>query len=344
MSPAVPEERRIRLPVGLATSIGSLPHTDPSDAVDFVLRNQPRLPAAPSLPGRSRREGMIAQAAQGVAGIEVTDDGSLVIDDASLDPDAPLADDGFAGDAFVGLRAFLSAVGERKGPVKVSLTGPVTFGVALHAAGVEPDLAFRVAAGAVRRRAHALVDYVGQRVPEAQLVAFLDEPGLGAAMSPDFPIGPLDAVDLSSGALAALEKGAVTGLHCCATTTDWRLLMQAGPQILSLPTDGGIEHAAGALATFLERGGWVAWGAVPTDRPIGTTVERLWRQLSLLWCELVTQGGADPVLLRTQAMITPACGLVHHGVPQAEQVIWFTNRLAERLHDQAIGVRLTAGA
>lgn len=338
------EDRRVRLPVGLATAIGSLPHHDPSEAVDFVLRNLPRLPAAPSLPGRSRREGMIAQAAHGVAGITVADDGSLVIDDAALDPEAPLADDGLGSDAFVGLRAFVNVVTERRGPIKISVTGPVTLGVALHAAGVAPELAFRVAASAVRQRATALVEHVNQRVPQAQLVAFLDEPALGSAMFADFPIGPVDAVDLTSGALAALERGAITGLHCCGTTTDWRLLMQAGPQILSLPTDGGIEHAAGALATYLERGGWVAWGAVPTDRPIGTTVERMWRQLSLLWCDLVTQGGCDPVLLRTQAMITPACGLVHHGVTQAEQVLWFTNRLAERLHDQAIGVRLTVGA
>ena len=77
---------------------------------------------------------------------------------------------------------------------------------------------------------------------------------------------------------------------------------------------------------------------------MGTTVDRLWRQLSDTWCELVNAGGCDPVRLRTQAMITPACGLWRHGVPQAEQVLAFTARLAERLHDQAVGVRLSVGA
>jgi hypothetical protein len=187
------------------------------------------------------------------------------------------------------------------------------------------------------------VQYVGQRVPQAQVVTFVDEPSLTAAMHPEFPIAPLDAIDLVSGTLAALERMSITGLHCCGRA-DWRLIMQAGPQILSMPTDAGVEHAAGALAGFLERGGWVAWGAVPTDGPVGTTVERLWRQLSAHWCELVTSGGCDPVRLRTQAMITPACGLYRHGVTQAEQVLEFTNRLAERLHDQAIGVRLSVGA
>jgi hypothetical protein len=339
----VADDRAVPLPVGLSTSIGSLPHCDPSEAVDFVLRHHHRLPAAPSLPARSRREGMIAQAAHGVTGVTVLDDGSLAIDHAVLDPEAPLVDDGFTSDGWVGLRAFLTAVADRRGPVKVSLTGPVTLGVALHAAGVDADLAFRISAAAVNQRARALVQHVVRRVPQAQVVAFVDEPSLAGAMHPDFPLAPLDAIDLVSGTLAVLERLAVTGLHCCGEA-DWRLVVQAGPQILSLPTDAGIEPSAGALAGFLERGGWVAWGAVPTHRPIGTTVERLWRQLSGLWCELVASGGCDPVRLRTQAMITPACGLYHHGVPQAEQVLGFTTRLAERLHDQAIGVRLAAGA
>jgi hypothetical protein len=196
----------------------------------------------------------------------------------------------------------------------------------------------------VRQRVAALVEYAGARVPEAQLVCFIDEPVLGSAMADGFPVAPLDAIDLASGALAAAEPGAISGLHCCAIDADWRLIMQAGPQILSLPTDGGLQRAAAAFASYLDAGGWVAWGAVPTDRPIGTTVERMWRQLNLLWSDLVTEGGCDPVRLRTQAMITPACGLARHGVTQAEQVVWFTNRLAERLHDQALGVRFGVGA
>jgi len=337
------DERLVPLPVGLSTSIGSLPHCDPSEAVDFVLRHQHRLPAAPSLPARSRREGMIAQAAHGVPGVTVLDDGSLEIDHAAIDPEAPLTDAGFASDGFVGLRAFLAAVSDRHGPIKLSLTGPVTLGVALHAAGVDADLAFRMSGSAVQQRARALVQYVAQRVPQAQMVTFVDEPSLVGAMHPDFPIAPLDGIDLVSGSLAVLERMSITGLHCCGVA-DWKLIMQAGAHILSMPTVAGIEQSAGALAAFLERGGWVAWGAVPTDSPVGTTVDRLWRQLSATWCELVTAGGCDPVRLRTQAMITPACGLYHHGVTQAEQVLEFTNRLAARLHDQAIGVRLSVGA
>lgn len=333
---------QVPLPFGLATAIGSLPHEDPGDAVDFVLRHQPRLPAAPTLPAHSPREGMLAQAAWGVRGIEVGEDGLLDIDVDQLDPHDPLVDDGFAGAAWVGLRAFLAAVGERSGPVKMQLTGPVTFGIALHASGVPAALAFEVAASAVRARALALVDLLDQRLPQCLRVVFLDEPGLTGALDPTFPIETERALDHVSAVLAALEPVTVTGVHCCGPA-DWKLVMQAGPQILSLPLDSDVTAAAGALAQHLERGGWVAWGAVPTDRPLGTTPELLWRQLSHLWCRLV-QDGCDPVKLRTQALITPACGLATHGVTQAEQVMAFCAELAERLHDQAIGVRLSVGA
>lgn len=333
---------RLPLPVGLATSIGSLPHYDPGEAVDFVLRHLPRLPAAPSLPARSPREGMIPQAALGVRGVVVDDEGGLAIDPEALDPADPLVDPSFAGDGFVGLRAFLTACADRSDPIKVQLTGPVTFGIALCEHGVAADDAFAVAAGVARARARALLDLLDERVPQCTRVVFVDEPGLVGALHPDFPLSADRALDLVSVVLAELEGTAITGLHCCGPA-DWQLVLQAGPQVLSLPLDAGIERAAGAVAQFLERGGWIAWGAVPTDEPLGTTPELVWRRLSRLWCALVEQG-CDPVRLRTQAMITPACGLAGHGIPQAEQVMEFTSSLASRLHDQAIGVRLTIGA
>jgi hypothetical protein len=339
--PGVPA-RRLPLPYGTASTIGSLPHFDPAEAVDFVLRNTPRLPAAPTLPARSPREGMLAQAAVGIRGVTVEDDGTFSIDPSAVDVDEPLADPGFGTDGYVGYRAFLSAVADRTEPVKFQLTGPVTLGVALHALGLDAEVAMRVAVGATRARARALTEWVASRAPQAEQVVFLDEPALMAVVEDGFPCPHVEAVDHVSNVLAVLEPHAITGLHCCGPA-DWKLLLQAGPQILSLPLDAGVEAAAGTLAGFLDRGGWLAWGAVPTDGPLGTTVERQWRRLSATWCELV-QEGCDPVLLRTQAMITPVCGLALHGVPQAEQVLEFTGELAQRLHDQAIGVRLTIGA
>ena len=327
---------------GTETSIGSLPHVDPREAVEFVLARQGRLPAAPSLPQRTPLESMIAQAAWGIPGVLVGEDGSLDLALDRLDPEAPLADSDLSGEPFLTLRTFLGAVHGRSEPVKLQLTGPVTLGLALHAAGADAERAFAVAGAAVRARAAGLLALAERLAPGTPLVVFLDEPGLTGLMHPEFPLDPESAVDLTSGSLAVLERGALTGLHCCGPT-DWKLVMQAGPRILSSPLAFGLEHASESLGRFLERGGLIAWGAVPTDEPLGSNPGRLWRQLSASWCELV-QGGCDPVLLRLQSLVTPACGLATHGVPQAEQVLSLTRQVASRVHDQALGVRLSVGA
>lgn len=330
------------LPQGLASSIGSLPHTDPRAAATFILERQPRLPAAPSLPRRSGMERMIAQAAYGIAGLRVLPDGSLEIDDPHLDPRAPLSVAGIDGEPFVGLRAFLAAVAGRRGPIKLQLTGPVTLGVALLNLGVGADLAFAVAGSAVRARARSLIAAAQETAPMAPLVVFLDEPGLTAAMHPNFPLDPGRTIDLVSSALATIEPHAVTGLHCCGVA-DWRVVLQAGPQILSLPIESGAPLHGGAIGAFLESGGRIAWGVVPTNGPLGSTPARLWQHLSAEWCAL-TQAGCDPVLLRDHALVTPACGLGLHGEAQADLVLSLTGQVARRLETQAQGMRLTVGA
>lgn len=339
VAPALPD---FGILPGTDTSIGSLPYLDATQAVEFVLARQTRLPAAPSLPQRSPLESMIAQAAWGIAGVEVGADGSLDLDLDRLDHEAPLGDPGLTGEPFHTLRAFLLAVNGRTAPVKLQLTGPVTLGLALHAAGADAARAFTVAGAAVRSRAAGLLALADALAPGTPLVVFLDEPGLTGLMQPGFPLDPESAIDLTSGALGVLERGSVTGLHCCGPT-DWKLVLQAGPRILSAPLGLGLEAASEPVSRFLDNGGWVAWGAVPTDEPLGSTPGRLWRQLSAVWCGMV-QGGCDPILLRTQSLVTPACGMAEHGVSQAERVLSLTRQVAARVHDQALGVRLSVGA
>ena len=323
--------------------MGSLPHRDADEAAAFVLSHHPELPAAPQLPHRSPLEGMVAQVARGIDGVEVAADGTVAVAAAGLDPDAAVRTP-VDGASHGGLLAFLAAAAGRRTPVKVQLAGPVTLGLALEAAGADPDVAFRVAGAAVSTQARDLVALVSRRLPDAPLLVVLDEPGLVALPLGGIPLGADAVIDLLSGALAALEgAGATTGVHCCGPT-DWRLVSQAGPTVLALPVEADVLlHDAGALAGHLERGGWVAWGAVPTHQPIGTDADRLWRHLTTLWCELV-RGGCDPGLLRSQAVITPACGLAGHGISQAARCLELAAGLARRVADQSMAARLSMGA
>jgi methionine synthase II (cobalamin-independent) len=333
--------REVLLPIGLASAIGSLPHEDAADAVGFMLDRMPRLPAAPSLPRHSPMEGMIPQAAWGIAGVLVLPDGSLLVDEAAVDPEQPLSG-GIEDEPFGGMRAFLAAIAGRVAPYKLQLTGPVTLGLALHAVGVRAERAFPVAAKAVAARVAEVLAAARAASPGATPVVFLDEPGLTAALEPGFPLDVGDTLDLVSSALAAVEGGAIAGLHCCGRA-DWPVVLQAGPQILSLPVEAGATEHPGAFADYLERGGWVAWGAVPTDRPLGETAEILWRRLVGEW-ESLAEAGCEPRRLVEQAMITPACGLAGLDVPQAAHVLELAKALGQRVEARAQELGLILGA
>jgi hypothetical protein len=323
----------------VATAIGSLPHTDPRAAARLVLEAHPRFPAAPQLPVRTPLESIVAQWARALPEVTVERDGSITVGGVTNVP--PVAR--FDADAHGGLLAFLdeaAADGRRPPRVKVQVAGPLTLGVALLHGGLPASHAFRRAGEAARAWATATEDLVAERLPGSSLVLFFDEPALVAWHGGDAPLEHEAAIDVLSGALAA--PACPTGVHVCGVG-DRRLALEAGPEVLGVEVGSDLVDDADVLARHLDADGWIAWGAVPTDRPVGESVEPLWRGLVAMWCEL-TRRGCDPVRLRTQSIVTPACGLAGHGPTQAERTLRLARELADRVHDQAIAARLTLGA
>ncbi len=284
---------------------------------------------------------MIPQGLVGMAGISVGQYGSIAFDATSFDPEAAVITD-LQHDAFGGWRAFLAAAAGRKAPVKWQFVGPVTLGLALVRAGLSSDIAFEVSVRAVRCRVRQLAEHVRKTLPGCRQVVFIDEPTLDELMGAKFPIAPDTAVDLVSAALAAIEPVAVTGLHVCATA-DIASLVAIGPDVLSVPVDLRLLESAGYLARFISDGGTIAWGAISTEGPIAMSVERPWRKLNDLWCELVKRG-ADPAQLRQQSIITPECGLGTHTPAVAERVHRLAAELSERVRDQGVTKRFSLGA
>lgn len=327
---------------GTTIGIGSLPHRDVSSAVEFALRAT-SVPTIPSLPRRSPAEGLTVQGLLGIDGVTIGQYGSVAIDVARIDPTAPVLTD-LQHDAFGTFRAFLAAASGRVTTVKWQLVGPVTLGMALMRGGVPTHDAFDVAVRAVRAHLVHLLDAVDAALPGVAQVVFVDEPDMADLTDLDdvFPIAPDTAVDLVSGALAAVEVRAVSGLHVCGEP-DWASLIATGPQVLCVPVRPSVLQAAGHLAAYLESGGVLAWGAISTDGPISTTVERPWRQLSELWCQLVERG-CDQVKLRRQSLVSPECGLGQHSPSVAERVFRVNDELGRRVRDQATASRFVLGA
>lgn len=332
---------------GVTVGIGSLPHRDLDAGVRFALEAT-SIPTIPSLPKRSTAEGIIVQAMLGIEGVTVGQYGAISVDAARVDPLAPVTTD-LQHDTFAAFARFLELAAERRRDpdtpveaVKWQLVGPVTLGLALLRAGVPVHDAFEVSVRAVRSHVQSLLDAVDAALPGCRQIVFIDEPDMAHVTEADFPIAPDTAIDLVSGALAAIEPRALSGLHVCGAS-DWSSLLAAGPQILSVPVGPSIVGSAGYLQQFLGRGGMIAWGAVTTDGPISTSVERPWRQLTQLWCQLVERG-CDLVMLRTQSLVTPECGLGMHSPSVAERVHRITGEVSRRVHDQATAARFVLGA
>ena len=289
----------LRAPVlvpGLATGIGSLPHTDARDAAEVVLRCLPEFPAAPQLPARDPREGMLAQWLGALPEVEVGADGSFaILGTSDLAPECV-----FDESAHAGLLAFLDAAsaleratGAREGPGHRALDARCRVARRRRSGAAARSGARQKSRACGRSRSRSCCS---TRLPQTSVVLFFDEPALVAWRRGNAPLDRESAIDVLSGALAAVD--CVTGVHVCGDG-DLGLALESGPQVLGVEVSEALVRDAVALSRFLDGDGWIAWGAIPTDRPVGESADKHWRRLATVWCEL-TRRGCDPVPLRAR--------------------------------------------
>jgi hypothetical protein len=169
-------------------------------------------------------------------------------------------------------------------------------------------------------------------------VVFFDEPGLSgygsafSTLSAETVLGALNAA-----ASAARSKGPVLiGVHVCGNT-DWGLLTKADIDILNCDSYGYLESVSlypKEIQAFLERGGRMAWGLVPSQgfEPSLTPSYLAGRLAEGL--EGFSRHGVDLGLLVSRSLLTSSCGL--GGLPEeyASAVIGLLPRTAKELRER----------
>lgn len=327
---------------GATFGIGSLPHRSAGQAAIFAI-DAFDIPTVATLPRRSPAESAVAQALVGVPGVSLGPYGTIAVDCGQLDPTGTVRTD-LAGPAFTGLRAVVAELERRdgSGPVKWQFLGPVSVGLALVRAGATPDVAFAVAQRAVRDHTTAIEAHIAARLPDRPQIVLLDEPFADSILDAGFALAPEEAIDLISGALAGFATSTMAGIHAC-TGADVATLLQAGPQIVSVPVEAIGPEVAGYIDRYLSAGGWIAWGAVTTSGPIGVGQPRAWQRLAERFCELV-QAGCDADRLQRQSFLTPTCGLGHHATATADRVAEALRETSLSMRSQASTARFVLGA
>jgi methionine synthase II (cobalamin-independent) len=345
---------------GLATLIGSLPVADAGEAFSLIFAHTPDIPLWPQLPSNPK-EGMLSQFSEGMPGIieegdrtyfdiqtETFADEMLAyfeqylaaLEDPSLLPDSPFA---VSPDRAQGLFALKEAVaGKTVAAVKGQMTGPFTLLTGLHdregrAAYYEPTIREMVVKG-LSLKAAWQVQVLAQS--QAPVILFIDEPALAGLGSSAFLSVSLDELgqELNEIIGAAQAAGGMVGIHVCANT-DWEFLLSTSLDIVSFDAYGFFDKLAAckdALYAFLERGGIIAWGLVPTSEKEyieQETAESLLARWEAQAAQLV--GGAwDYKSLLRQTLITPSCGTGSLSLTHAKKVLALTGDLSKLLRDK----------
>jgi hypothetical protein len=342
-----------------ATGIGSVPFSDPRETAALILETLTQIPYWPQMVRLGYREDMTAQAARGLPGLHVDEANRTV----AVDPDMPreealagfyeailsgdLTPFAFAEPDARGFFALLEAVRRNKYPgsaLKGQLSGPVTFaGVVKDAAGkailYDRELTQAVSAGLGRKLAWQAEQF--RQVGKAP-VLFFDEPFLTGFGSAYLPISREEVIDILTQALEAARGGAsgplTLGVHCCGNT-DWALLLSTPIDILSFDSYGYFDSLrlyAPDLTAFLDRGGWLAWGLVPTLDPEEfkkETVDDLWQRFQQQVAKLAQDLKTGPKDILSRAILTPACGTGYLSPDDARRVFTFLAALSVRAQD-----------
>ena len=249
---------------GMATAIGSLPHRDAGAAAALVLRCLPELPAAPQLPMRTPLEGVVAQWARAIDGVDVRADGiarrrTPTFDSRSADRHHVRRATRTAACS----RSSRSPPRSPKPPrrVKVQCAGPLTLGVAFVEAGMPVDIAFRLGARTARAWARALAELVAERLPDAALAALLRRAGARALARAERRRSTARSRPTFCRPRSRRRR-CLSAVHVCGHG-DLRLALDAGPQLVHFDVGALDLDDAVTLSRFLDGGGWIDLGRDP---------------------------------------------------------------------------------
>ncbi|MFO8057005.1 MAG: hypothetical protein R6V10_06900 [bacterium] len=329
---------------GLATGIGSLPHTDMDAALDLVFKHLPDAPHWPQLQSLRYTEKMEVQPVEGLPGVKhLSEKKTVYVDTEEGENGLPefyekamaaqtsgegLADFGMSEDYAQGFHAFLERLkkeGKRFPLVKAQIIAPFSFGYSINDQEGKPVLFNSAWADALMKllslkslwQIKLLSGYADK------VLFFLDEPMLAAYGSTAMLTVSKDEVitRLNQVIEPLQEAGAVVGMHCCGNT-DWGLIMQSKLDVLNFDAynfGSTLAIYAEDVQSFLQKGGWLATGIIPTSEDIDKEDQGSLEEKLDHWIEQMGKAGVDRSLLRQRIIITPACGLGTLTEKQAEK-------------------------
>ncbi len=319
----------------------------------FSLGAFPEIPFLPQFPRRSFLEGMVTQYAGGFPSLRIDEKSQKIWIDTSpgfekeveqfyewvekgeVEP-FRITEDHARG---LGIVKVLTSEDHRKKLryMKGQVTGPITFGLSLMDQDQKPifyDPTLRdILIKHLSSKARWLEKRFRDLLPGVATIIFFDEPSLSAFGSAFSGLSREDVLLALNECFDAVQG--LKGIHCCGNT-DWGLLLETHLDILNFDAYGYLENLSlypKELKAFLERGGILAWGIVPTNEAILNEDARSLAKRLKAGIDTLSRKGIDPILLR-RAILTPSCGTASLPVPLAERVFQVTSELSKMFRQE----------
>ena len=330
MSDAVP----FPWPAQSATGVGSMPGSDPDEAIAVVLGELPNLPFLPELPVRGPGADLVGRTAALLVDmpVETTATGWRLAERRGRDLSRA------AGLMSADLDAMEAATAGYSGTFKIQLCGPWTLAAALELTrSVEPAL---TDAGAVADLTTSLTEAVAahvaavrRRLPGATLLVQFDEPALPGVLAGSVPtasglrrVAAVDETVAADGLRTVLAAASgPTMVHCCAPRVPFSCVTRSGASAVSFDLALLRRQDEDAVGEIAEAGLGLAVGAIPAlqaaagGAPVtpGNAAPDTARTVAALWRRI----GLPPAALTEKLAVTPACGLAGASPARARAVL-----------------------
>ncbi len=336
----------------VATGIGSLPLSDPERAAALSLRYVPEAPFWPQLPQRDFREHMDGQYSETLPGMKIDAVKKRFSFDTAGDLTPELEKffgryiekdygyfritEEYAAGFYAMLRLLEKGVPGQARFLKGHITGPLTAGISFRDEKgkdiIHNDVIFDAVVKGLAMKAAWQIGELGRF--GRPVIIFIDEPAMESLGSAFSAVSAEVVAERLNEIIDVIhERGGIAGIHCCGNA-DWPVLFNTRIDIVNFDAFGYLEKVMlypADIKKFMERGGALAWGIVPTGAFTGAeTADMLMGRLDGGMKRLEQQGILRSTILR-QSLITPSCGMGSVTPEKSESILKLLREVSDRM-------------
>ena len=318
-----------------ALAIGSLPHNTVESAMEVVKKDFSEIPFYPQLSNINRNEDMTIQFLEGLP--------SFLPSNESFEIDTEILEKYAISKEFSSTFPEFEKIIKNTKPqyAKAQIIGPFTLAAMLTDQNginaIFDETLREIVVKLLTLKVLWQIKHIKQANPTTIPIIFMDEPTLSQlGTSAYLTISEKDVVDMLAEISEIIhQNGGISAIHCCGKC-DWTILIKAKADIINFDAFAFSEHLglfAQGIDKFLQDGGKLAWGLVPTldvEALKNITLADLIKDFGQ-GIKYLTNKGIDEKLIIDNSLITSSCGAGSLSVELAQKAMDLVFELSNEL-------------